>query len=143
MSVFEQDTIHIRFVKQFLTALANAGQIFLMDHFIALDVKEPVAGTGRLGDIGLVGMFHPAGELIQVPYGIDNPDLGGPDTFDLFEGMVIRIAIPQGDDKLVNKGQDRADRLLDGVVQFGGIAHHGKSANGHSPVFIIYWISRT
>jgi hypothetical protein len=108
-----------------------------MDDFIALEVKEPVAGAGGLGDIGLVGVFHARGGIFRGPSGTDDPDLVGADAPDLFKGLVIRVAIAQGDDKFVNEGQNRADGLLDRVIEFGGIAHHGKSANGHIPVFIV------
>src|SRR5580658_5492617 len=104
MTVFEEDALYFVLVQQFLTPAANPRQIVLMDHFVTLEVEEPVAGTGGLGDIGLVGMFHPAGEFVQIPDGMDNPDLVGPDTLDLFQRTIVRVAVTQGNDKFVNEG---------------------------------------
>jgi hypothetical protein len=114
-----------------------------MHDFITLEIEEPVAGTGGLGDIGLMGMFHAPGVLFEVPDGMNDTDLVRPDTPDLFQGIVIGVAIPEGDDKFVNDREDRANGLSNRVIEFGGIAHHGKSTNGHIPVFIIYWIGGT
>src|SRR5579863_8661470 len=91
MAVFEQDALYFFLAQQFLTALTDPRQIVLMDHFVTLEVEKPVAGTGGLGDIGLVCMFRAAGVLVQVPDGIENPDLVGPDAPDLFERMVIGV----------------------------------------------------
>jgi hypothetical protein len=140
MAVFEQDSLHFFFMQQFFAPVADLWKVFLMDHFVALKVKKPIAGTGGLGNIGLVGMFHATRVLIEVPNGMDDPDLIRSDILNLRKGIVVGVAVAKSDDKLVDEGQDRTNGLLYGVIQFGGIAHHRKSANGHVPVFSLSWI---
>jgi hypothetical protein len=137
MTVFEQDPIHGSVFEQLLAALSDPGKVFFVHHFVALDIKQPVARTGFFGDVRLMGMFHPAGVFVQVPYRMDDPDLAGVDAPDLLERFVVRIAVADGYDEFVTNGEDRQDRLPDGIIEFGGITHHSKSADSHGPVFVI------
>src|ERR1700743_3714662 len=75
MPVFEKNTFHRRVMKQFLTTLANLGQVFFMHHLVTLNIEQPIPFTGGFGNIGLVGMFHTTGIPIEVPGSMDNTDL--------------------------------------------------------------------
>src|ERR1700722_12483291 len=107
-----------------------------MDHLIALQVEKPVTRTGGLCNVGLMGMLHPPGVFVQVPAGMDDPDLVRTDAFDLLIGPIIGITVPEGDDKLVHQRENGRNSLLYRVIEFGRIAYHGKSAYRHSPVFM-------
>lgn len=112
-----------------------------MHHFVALDIKKPVARTVGLGDVGLVGMFHPPGVFVQVPHRVDDPDLAGIDASDLLERFVVRIAVADRYDELVTNREDGRDRLPNGIIELGGITHHSKSADSHGPVSCDFTIS--
>jgi hypothetical protein len=82
-------------------------------------------------------MFHTPGVFFQVPDGVDDPDLIGADAFDLFEGMVVRVAVPEGYYEFVDEGEDGGDGLPDGIIELGSVAYHSKSADGHRSLFKI------
>jgi len=106
-----------------------------MHHLVTLHIEEPVPFAGFPGDVRLVGMLHTPRIFFQVPGSVDDADLVGADAADLFEGVVIRVTVPEGHDEFVDEGQDGSDGLPDRIIQFGGVAHHGESTNGHVRVF--------
>lgn len=106
-----------------------------MDYFVTLDVEEPVAFAGGLGDVGLVGVFHPAGVFVEVPDGVDDANFVGIDAPDLVEGFVVGVAVSQGDDELIDNRQDGGNCLFDGVIKLGRIANHREATDCHSQIF--------
>ena len=120
--------------------LADLGEIGFVNHFVTLDIEEPVAFAGGFGDVGLVGVLHAPGEFVQVPNCVNDPDLVRADASDLFEGAVVGIAIAHCDYEFVANGENRSYRLPDGVIKLGGVTHHSKSAYCHGPVICEFTI---
>lgn len=104
VAVFEQDPFDGGIVEQLFAALFDAGEVFFVYYFVGLDVKKPVAFAGIFGDIGLVGVFHATGELVEVPDGVNDPDLVGADAFNFFEGSIVGVAVAYGYDEFVADG---------------------------------------
>jgi hypothetical protein len=138
MLVIEEQAFYRMIRQQLFAASPDDGQISLVYHFVALQVEEPVAFAGFLGDIGLVRMFHSPGIFVKIPDGMNDPYFVGPDALYLVQGPVIFIAVSKGYDEFIHERKNGSNRLFDGVIKLGSISYHGKSADGHVVRFILH-----
>ncbi len=129
VAIPEKQPLHLAIIQQFGAAAADFGKVLLVQHFIRLQIQEPIAGTGILGDIGLMGVLRPVRITFQIPPGIDDADFIRSDALDLLPRGVVRIAIPQRHHELVHKRERGKDRLADRIVEPGGIPRHCKAAD--------------
>ncbi len=116
-----------------LAGSANFGRIVLVQDLITLEVQEPVAGAMGLGHVGLLGVYGPVRELIQIPDGVDEDNFVRPEGLDLLPRVVVGIRIAQGDNKFIHHRQQRMDRLDDRVVELGSVAEKRKAVDLHGP----------
>src|SRR5690606_18401381 len=72
VDIIEKESFYAMVIQPLFTLLDDYWKIIFMNHFIGLHIYEPVPGACFLGDVRLMGVFRPAGEFFQIPYGIDN-----------------------------------------------------------------------
>jgi hypothetical protein len=111
-------------------------QVFFVNHFIRLHIKEPVSTAFLHGDIRLDGIDDAFFVVLLVPLGIDYPDFGVIDRLDQFPGSVILIAFTHCDYELITDGQNGLDGLGNRVIEFIAIADEGKTTDLHKVLLL-------
>ena len=134
VEVVKVEGFHFRIVEMPSHRLLDFGQIVLVHHFVAFEVKGPIPGAVEQSDRFLLAVnvtFHL--EIVPdalIPLGVEDADFRVSDLLNHFRGRVVAWA--EGDDKLIHNGQNRSDRFDEAVAQPLRIAQKGESADFHA-----------
>src|SRR5690606_2741173 len=109
MLVPEKQPVDFAIVQIFFAAVHNDRKILFMDYFVALQVEQPIARACSFCDIRLMGVLCSLRIFFEVPYGVDKSYFGRAYTFDLFTRAIVRVAVANGDYKLIDNGENRFD----------------------------------
>ena len=131
VQVVEEHSLDALVVEPALAGRADDLEILLVQHLVALEVDQPVAGAALLREVGLVGVLGPARVSLEIPDRVEGHDLVGADRSDAFGRVVVGVGVAQGDHELVHQRERRADRLDDRVMELGPVAQEGEAAQSH------------
>src|SRR6185312_5010959 len=67
MSVFKKKSFHVFVVEELFASIFYNRQIFFMNYFIALNVKQPIAGACVFCNVCLMSIFLAIWVFFQVP----------------------------------------------------------------------------
>src|ERR1700723_2781711 len=108
----------------------EGGVVFLMDGFVCLEIDGPCAGAVEKSDVRLLSKDVAARFDVGVPCAGDDANFWTADGLDEIQSAVDALA--EGNYKLVDNRQDRANALHDRIVERHRIANKSEPGNSHS-----------